>query len=229
MATPQPINPNVCESIGNFEVGTPEWLALRYEGIGGSDASAIMGLNPYKKIEALLHEKVHRTSRPLSGAHIDFGKMLEPLLLKDLDTHMGDELGTLRSKEHPFMLANIDGYYARGPMISGVEIKTTSQKSSKHWRSGVPASYECQLQHYLAVSGWSAFRIYCLIAPYDRKALMHRYEKYQDREEEFARYLIDASEVLIFDVLRDERLIASLIERQTEFWETVESERAKLA
>lgn len=37
-----------------------EWLELRREGIGGSDASVVMGENPYRSILQLWEEKTGR-------------------------------------------------------------------------------------------------------------------------------------------------------------------------
>ena len=39
-----------------------EWLKLRIKGIGGSDASSILGLNPYKSTLELWKEKTLETS-----------------------------------------------------------------------------------------------------------------------------------------------------------------------
>ena len=44
-----------------------EWLQARSYGIGGSDASAILGMNPYKTNIELFEEK---TGRRLSLIHI---------------------------------------------------------------------------------------------------------------------------------------------------------------
>lgn len=38
-----------------------EWLKLRRSGIGGSDISVIMGVNPYRTIEQLVSDKLHGT------------------------------------------------------------------------------------------------------------------------------------------------------------------------
>lgn len=43
------INNSICRSIANIDKLTrEEWLVKRMEGIGGSDAGAVVGLNEYK-------------------------------------------------------------------------------------------------------------------------------------------------------------------------------------
>ena len=41
----------------SIQQGTKEWLEWRSQGIGASDAPAIMGENPWKRPETLLQEK----------------------------------------------------------------------------------------------------------------------------------------------------------------------------
>ncbi len=64
----------------NFQQNTPEWLAMRRNCIGASDAPIIMGLSPYKKRDQLLEEKVYGKNTAMS-ASMQYGKDMEPTLL----------------------------------------------------------------------------------------------------------------------------------------------------
>jgi predicted phage-related endonuclease len=59
---------------------------------------------------------------------------------------------TFRSKEHEFMLANVDGFIDFGNDEWGVlEIKTAAYEDD--WVNGVPRYYETQIRHYMRVFG----------------------------------------------------------------------------
>lgn len=59
--------------------GGPQWLAWRQDGIGGSDAAAILGVSPFPEAtrENLLREKVTRTERETNFA-MRRGQLMEP-------------------------------------------------------------------------------------------------------------------------------------------------------
>ena len=62
------------------------------------------------------------------------------------------KLGTLRSRAHPFMLANVDRVVVGEN--AGLEIKTAGVSQYKKWQDDdVPDSYYCQCLHYMAVTG----------------------------------------------------------------------------
>ena len=63
------------------DLSREEWLRWRTKGIGGSDASIIAGLNPYKSVYQLWQEK--RGMMPFEEAENDFthfGTVLEPVV-----------------------------------------------------------------------------------------------------------------------------------------------------
>lgn len=139
------------------ETDHAKWLETRNAGIGGSDASVIMGLNPYKSPYQLWLEKTGQAEAPdLSGnQYIYWGHKNEGNIA---DWFMEDtgkkvrKLGTLRSRAHPFMLANVD----RAVMgeEAGLEIKTAGVNQAKKWKGDeIPDSYYCQCLHYLTVTG----------------------------------------------------------------------------
>lgn len=94
-----------------------EWLNGRMNGIGGSDASAVIGMNPYKSNIDLFEEKIgRRFPEDISGkACVIYGKYAEEpireLFKLDYPEYKVEhhEFRILRSIEHPFMQASLDG------------------------------------------------------------------------------------------------------------------------
>jgi putative phage-type endonuclease len=137
-----------------------EWLEWRKKGIGGSDVSAIAGINPWKtEIEVYL-EKTGACVEPTekskeANERMEWGKKLEDLVAKEFEIRTGKKVrrknAILQHDEYPFMLANIDRDIVGENAI--LECKTTSAYNSKAWEDeGVPDHYMLQVQHYLAVT-----------------------------------------------------------------------------
>lgn len=177
-----------------------KWLETRNAGIGGSDASVIMGLNPYKSPYQLWLEKTGQAEAPdLSGnQYIYWGVKNEPNVA---DWFMEDtgknvkRLGTLQSREYPFMLANVDRTVIGEN--AGLEIKTAGVSQAKKWKGDeIPDAYYCQCLHYLAVTG--ADRWYIAV-------------------------LIGGNEALYKTVERNEYDINSLIQAEEDFWYLVKT------
>lgn len=94
-----------------------EWLIERRKGIGGSDASAILGLNPYKTNVQLWEEKTGRRSEDESISNlacVKYGKAAEQHLraLFELDYPQYkvdyDEYRQYRNPIYPFIAGTLD-------------------------------------------------------------------------------------------------------------------------
>lgn len=182
------------------ETDHAKWLETRNAGIGGSDASVIMGLNPYKSPYQLWLEKTGQAEAP-DLSHVQavyWGSKNEANVADWFQETTGKKarkLGTLRSRSHPFMLANVD----RAVMgeEAGLEIKTAGVSQAKKWRGDeIPDAYYCQCLHYLAVTG--AARWYIAV-------------------------LIGGNEALYKVVERNEDDIKALIEAEADFWHLVKT------
>jgi len=139
--------------------GMTEWLTLRRAGLGGTDAATIMGANKFANLFSMWMDKTS-TLPPenLSSDLLWFGHEVEPMMRRRFTTETNiatRRVGTLRSKTHPFMQANIDGLTADGGIL---EIKSTDwfTDAGKEWTGGdIPDHPWWQVQHCLAVSGRS--------------------------------------------------------------------------
>lgn len=111
------------------------WLKARTYGIGGSDASAIVGKNPYKTNIDLFEEKIGRkipediSDKP----YVRFGTLAEPHIRAIFALTYPEycvsyyENRILRSKQYPFLQASLDGELEDENGRKGIlEIKTTN-------------------------------------------------------------------------------------------------------
>lgn len=139
------------------------WLNARH-GIGGSDASAVLGLSPYKTNVDLYLEKIgQRVPADISGEdYVRYGHDAEPLLrsLFALDhpeykvEYFGDNM--IRNEKYQWAHASLDGELTDQDGRKGIlEIKTTNILQSmqcEKWRDQIPDNYYIQVLHYLLVT-----------------------------------------------------------------------------
>lgn len=177
-----------------------EWLEYRKRGIGGSDAAAVLGLNPYTSAYAVYHEKLSLTEPFEGNDKTRLGSDLEEYVAKRF-TEIMSERGTplkvhrlnaiLRSREHPFMLADVDRMIV-GENV-GLECKTTSNNDNYDFEAGeYPLYWRCQILHYMSVTGAKRWYL-CVLDLYSGR-------------------------VSVIEVVRDEADIEALIAGERRFW-----------
>lgn len=160
-----------CELILPADASREDWMHTRMDGIGGSDAGSILGLNHWKSSVTLWAEKTKRIKPDdISGSMaVEAGTRLEPVVAQWFSDETGKKVqrrGTLRSISHPFMLANVDRWIPKEKV--GLEIKTTNAFSAKEWDGDeIPSSYYAQCLHYMAVTGAPYWYIAVLIGGQD--------------------------------------------------------------
>ncbi|RQT61981.1 YqaJ viral recombinase family nuclease [Burkholderia cepacia] len=189
------------------ELSREDWLAVRRTGIGGSDAAAAVGLNPYMSPLELWLDKTGRadglpgpdpndTSSPTY-----WGTLLEPIVAASYTKQTGNRVrrvnAVLRHPTIPFMLANLDREVVGVPDVQILECKTAGEFGARRWREGVPEYVQIQVQHQLAVTGKSAAHVAVLLC--GQALEVHRIE-------------------------RDDALIERLVELEARFWRFVESD-----
>lgn len=174
-----------------------EWLQYRTQGIGGSDASVILGLNKWKTAFELWLEKTGQvlpTEAQSDAAY--FGSQLEDLVAKEFEKRSGKKVrrrnAILKHSEHEFIIANVDRMIVGEKAI--LECKTTSAYNAKEWESEeIPESYIVQAQHYLGVLG-----------PEYKKA--------------YFAVLIGGNKFVWKEIQRDDELIEIIFQQEIEFW-----------
>lgn len=141
-----------------------EWLKNRTR-IGGSDAAAILGMNPWKSNIELWMEKTGQASAPdISDKDVvKYGVAAEPLLrnLFAIDfpeyevEYFGDNM--ILNDDFPFGSASLDGELTEKETgRKGIlEIKTTNILQSmqkEKWKNRLPDNYYIQVLHYLMIT-----------------------------------------------------------------------------
>lgn len=189
------------------QLSRDDWLSVRRNGIGGSDAAAAVGLSPYMSPLELWLIKTGRDaelSRPNpddTTEPVYWGTLLEPIVAAAYTKQTGKRVrrvnAVLQHSIIPFMLANIDREVVGSTSVQILECKTAGEFGARAWREGVPEHVQVQVQHQLAVTGKQAADVAVLLC--GQKLEVHRIE-------------------------RDDALIARLIPLEAEFWRFVETD-----
>lgn len=182
---------------------TPEVLEARKKGIGGSDEAVLLGLSPWKTPLELYYEKRGEWEpEDLSDNElIHFGNVLEDVVAQEYARRNNVKVerrnNMLASKEHPFLLANIDRKVVGSKR--GLECKTAGSFMRKEWgESGsdeIPDYYRVQCEHYMIVTGYTEWDLAVLIGG----------NEYRD-----------------FHIQQDKELSEMMIEQAAKFWEKVQ-------
>lgn len=181
--------------LSTLDMSHEEWLMQRRKGIGGSDAGALLGLNPYRGAYDVYADKIGMAPPVEDNEAMRQGRDLEAYVAERFEQETGKRVrrrnAIITNSEYPFALANIDreivGEHA------GLECKTTSVLNLTRYKNGeFPSEYYCQCMHYLMVTGWDKWYLAVLVYGTDFK---------------------------IFEIERDEDEIAALVEAERRFWE----------
>jgi len=144
-----------------------EWLEKRKSYIGGSEASCIVGMNPYTTNVELWEMKTgRRKAEDISDEpYVKYGTEAEKYLreLFKLDFPQYEvyyiENNMWLNSDYPFAHASLDSWLVEKETgRKGIlEIKTTNiiQSSQKEkWKGRIPDNYYCQVLWYLGVTGF---------------------------------------------------------------------------
>ena len=198
--------------VNTKDLSREDWLQVRRQGIGSSDAAAACGIHPYLSMLELWMIKTGRMSSNIDASGnngiegyspLYWGNTLEPMVAKYYQEHTGNKVRRVNAVlQHPdpdnaFMLANLDYAITTNDEVQILECKTAGEHGTKLWRDGVPLYVTCQVQHQLAVTGKQAAHICVLLCGHEAK---------------------------IYKVERDERLIQSIMEHERLFWQYVETD-----
>lgn len=124
-----------------------DWLKLRKTGIGGSDAGAICGLNPFSSPMKVFYDKNSGDIQEPGSEAIRQGHDLEQYVAQRFTEATGLKVRCsnymYRSVEHPFMIADVDRLIVGED--AGLECKTASAYNADKWKDGdIPLHYVMQ-------------------------------------------------------------------------------------
>lgn len=184
---------NIIAKTKNME--RQEWLMLRKNGIGGSDAGAVCGLNPYiSPIEVYALKTYYGVEEVPDNEAMREGRDLEDYVAKRFMEASGLKVRRANvmysNSKYPFMIADVDRVITRRKNgITGLECKTASPYNASKWKNGrIPAHYIIQCYHYMAVLGAESW--YIAVMVYGKE---FKYMKLE-RDEEIIQSLIRIEE-----------------------------------
>ena len=172
-----------------------EWLTIRHNYIGGSDAGAIMGMNPFSSPFSVWAEKTGHAEPFAGNLKTKIGTQFEEFVARLFEEETGKKVRrcnfTLVNDEYPWACANLDREIVGEDAI--LECKTTnSHLNTVKFKNGeYPDQWLCQMMHYLAVTG---------------------------RSKAYLAVLSECRDFHIFELERDEEDIRTLMEAEKFFW-----------
>lgn len=177
--------------ISHLEQGTDSWREWRRGVIGASDASTVMGENPWASPRRLMEEKMGLHREFSGNAATREGSRLEAVARKHLSKKHSRKLRPviIQDSQHAFLAASLDAMDETNMHVYEIKCGVKAYERTKEYKK-VPDYYVGQVQHILMITGLD---VLCFVA-----------------------YRPDESLVTL-EVPRDERYIKLLRKKETEF------------
>ncbi|MDO5016559.1 MAG: YqaJ viral recombinase family protein [Eubacteriales bacterium] len=192
------------------------WLAMRTQGIGGSDAACILGRNPWKTNVDLWREKTGLVEQEdiSEKPAVKYGHQAEGSLRRlfkldhpELRVYYRDN-EQLINKALPYLHASLDGELTDESGRKGIlEIKTTTILQSmqkENWNNRIPDNYYLQCLHYLLVTGYEFVVLRAQLKyqyPEELKIVTREYRIERSQVEEDMRVLL-AAEIAFWEFIQ---------------------------
>jgi putative phage-type endonuclease len=177
-----------------------EWLAVRQESIGASEAATTLGLNPWETRLQLYLRKLGMADPVPETPAMRWGTRLEPLIAEEYSRETGfsfvAEQLFVRDPVRGFMSATLDRIREDGRVL---ELKTCGARGAAEWgepgSDEVPPRYIAQVMHQLIVTGTEVADLAVLIAGQDFR---------------------------VYSIERDDAVVDRIVEANAEMWERVQ-------
>ena len=177
------------------DLSREEWLSYRRQGLGGSDAAAVLGISPFRTAMDLYYDK---RNLPIdenedNWVAMEVGNLLEDLVARIFAKKTG--LNIYRRKcmfqhpHYPWMLADLDFLVEMPDGSTAIlECKTTNYNARNKWEYDskpiVPVYYESQGRHYMAVMNLNRVYYCCLYGNNEEEAIIRHIDRDMDYESE---------------------------------------------
>ena len=202
----------VCEDISALSID--EWKRMRLNGIGGSEAGIVMGVNHFTTRAVLAMKKLGQDKEEETNAKkqytFDYGHVMENCLGNYIHNVTGWEVFTdsrmFTHPKYPFMIADCDAFCINSEGYKcGLEFKTSGYVNKGLWKGGIYGEdalvnrpeYIWQIRHYMAVT--NLYRWYLIVA-----------------------FSNNADDIVIIQVDRDLEAEQLLISEEQKFWKLIE-------
>lgn len=185
-----------------MEQQSSDWLVWRQSGLGSSDASVIMGIDPYRDREQLLDDKLGRGEPMKKNFAMELGNKFEgaarALSYFDLDIEF--EPITLTHPDLNWMRASLDGYSTEHNCLAEIKYMGNVNWEACRNANAPLLHHAAQMQHQLAVAGMPM-------------AWYIPYTLTKDKKE--------INDICYIKVERNDVYIDNLIRLEKEFWDEV--------
>jgi putative phage-type endonuclease len=179
-----------------------QWLQERRQGIGGTDASAILGVNPWVSAHDVWLDKIGASRERERSEAMWWGTELEALIARRYQEETGNTLWNpqriYQHHDHPILIATPDRLLVPdGPVIkAGLECKTASAFKAHEWgpvgSDEIPDEYLVQCHHYMNVLRVATWEVAVLLGGQDFR---------------------------VYRIERDMKLQSAMTERLAEWWQ----------
>lgn len=143
-----------------------EWLEIRRKTIGGSDAGALCGLNPYSSpYSVYANKKMLIPDKPDNEA-MRQGRDLEQYVAERFMQETGKKVrrenSIIYNSDYPFAHADVDRLIVGER--AGLECKTAATRNDALYAAGeYPDYYYAQCQHYMMITGLDLWYLAVLV------------------------------------------------------------------
>lgn len=175
---------------------TPEWLEMRKNKIGASDAPVIMEVSPWKTPYQLWEEKLGVRKSPLLTKAMRHGVEMEPIARAEFEKMTGIPVFP-EVRFHPereWMMASLDGVDIEGKYAVEIKCPKSSADHEMAMNGIVPEKYIPQLQHQMEVCGLEMIFYFSFYG----------------------------SSAKIIEVGRDDTYLCFLVKKESEFWRCIQ-------
>ena len=185
--------------ISTIGMSREDWLAERKKSLGGSDVSALLGMNEYCSPYTLYAEKKGLLPEKEDTEAMRLGRDLEAYVAERFTEATGKKVrrenAVIRNPDMPYLHANIDRVVVGEDAV--LECKTVSALNLKQYKNGeYPSRFYVQCCEYMLVCGF-------------KKA--------------YLAVLVLGKEFLVFEIERDEEELNALNEACKKFWNCIEN------
>lgn len=197
-----------------------EWLQWRVNGIGASEAGAIMGDSKWQtKIELWRLKTGEAQAQDLSGSEvIQRGVRMEPAI-RAVYAAMHPELKVVNNpydvlfqSDRPWLFATLDAEtYDANDEPGTAEFKTAQPRNREEWEiwdRGVPANYYDQVIHQHLATGWRRHHLTAFLFRLDGDIIVRDYAFTVDDGFQMDAQIVLDTETLFWDDVQNRRIPA---------------------
>ena len=201
---------------------TPEWFEYRKSGIGGSEASTVLGLNKYDTITRTFYEKIGMVApRQIDNAKMFFGRYMEDNIAELWKYYDGTADGWIENYKNKKIIRDcraVNGFVVnpRYPWLFGSFDRVQNIKGGINLLTGEALKTEAVLE-IKTLSYWSS-QMWSDGIPISYLIQVHIYMIILETDYAEIAILKDGNEFFVEKIQRDEALCQKIIDITKSFW-----------